>query len=104
MRGSESCAGTLGERWQLLRLRGEKSGSASRCGAWSPEAPEGTARRGGGRVGRVALLFWVWFFRDRLGGVNTCWKRDRLSGVNSRKRDRRRREIETRVAGLRFRL
>jgi hypothetical protein len=38
------------------------------------------------------LLLWLWFFGDRLGGVER-WKRDRRDG-----------EIETGAAGLRLRL
>ncbi len=90
--GAEAAPGTLSERWQLLGLRGENSGSDSCCGAWSPAVSERTPRFGGGRDGRVALLLRVWFFRDRLGGVK------------SRKPDRRGGEIRTRAACLRFRL
>jgi len=91
--GTEAAPGILSERWQLLGLRGEKSDSARRGRDWSREAPECTPRCRGGRDGCVALrLRMWWFFRDPLGGVNG-WKRDRRGG-----------EIETRGAGLRFRL
>jgi hypothetical protein len=90
--GTVTRPGTLCERWQLLGLRGENSGLASRGGAWSPEAPGRTPRFGGGRDGCFALLLWLWFFGDRLGGEN------------SRKRNRRGGEIKTRAAHLRFRL
>jgi hypothetical protein len=88
----EAAPDTLCERWQRLGLRGENRGSASRRGAWSPEAAERTPRGGGGRDGCVALLLRLWLFRDRLGGED------------SRKRDRRGGEIKTRTARLRFRL
>ena len=90
---SDGLAGTLGERWQLLGLRGENMGSADRRGAWSAEARERALRCRGGRDGRAALLLGLWFFF-----------RDRLGGVNRRKRARRGGEIQTRAAGLRFRV
>jgi hypothetical protein len=90
--GAEAAPGTLGERWQLLGLRGENSGSAGRCRAWNAQARERTRRCGCGRDGCVALLRGLWFFRDR------------LDGVNSPKRSGRGGEIQIRAAALGFRL
>ena len=85
--GDEAALGTLSERWQLLGLRGENSGSASRFRAWSPKAIERSPSRRGGRDRCLALLLRLWFLRD---------------GVDSRKRDRRGGGIQTGAEGLRL--
>ena len=73
-------------------MRGEDRDSAGHRGAWSLDAAERACRHGGGGVGCVALLFWVWFFGGRLGAVD------------SREYDRRGGEIRVRAADVRFRL
>lgn len=88
---AEAAAGRLSERWQLFGLRGQVSGSANRRGGWNLGASERTRRGWDSRGGRLALLRRLWCFGDWLGDVN------------GRKRDHRGGEIETRLAGLRFR-